>query len=54
MEAGGMDDLRPPSPKIESEPAARLEPYRLFVIRRDGSGYEMLHERIGRMQVTVA
>lgn len=54
MEAGGMDDLRPPSPKIEYEPGPRLEPYRLFVIRRDGSGYEMIHERSGRMQVTVA
>ena len=59
MEAGGMDDsrpddLRPPSPKIESEPTARLEPYRLFVIRRDGSGYEMVHERIGNMDIKTA
>jgi len=54
MEAGGMDDLRPPSPKIEGEPTARLEPYRLFVIRRDGSGYEMVHERIGNMDIKTA
>jgi hypothetical protein len=47
-------DLRPPSPKIESEPPPRLEPFRLFVIRRDGSGYEMQHERIARMDMKTA
>ena len=54
MEAGGMEDMRPPSPKIEREPGLRLEPYRLFVFRRDGSGYELVHERIGRMNIKVA
>jgi len=54
MEAGSMEDMRPPSPKIESEPGPRLEPYRLFVVRRDGSGYELVHERIGRMNIKVA
>ena len=47
-------DLRPPTPKIESEPPPRLEPFRLFVIRRDGSGYEMQHERIARMDMKTA
>jgi hypothetical protein len=55
MEAsGGMEDLRPPSPKIEAEPSARLEPYRLFVLRRDGSGYELVHERIARFLIRTA
>ena len=54
MEAGGMEDLRPPSPKIEPEPSARLEPYRLFVLRRDGSGYELVHERIARYDIRTA
>ena len=49
-----MDDVRPPSPKIEKPPPSRLEPYRLFVIRRDGSGYELVHERLGEFQIRMA
>ena len=42
MEATSGENLRPPSPQIESEPGPRLEPYRVLVLRRDGSGYELV------------
>lgn len=54
MEAGAVENLRPPSPKIEREPCSRLEPYRLFVVKRDGSGYEIIHKRVAETQIRLA
>lgn len=54
QESGGMDDLRPPSPVVELPPGPRLEPVRLFCLRRDGTGYELVHTRVAERRLQQA